>query len=422
MPKAQELTISRVLSLLILAMTAEASNTFLFAYTLTNIADDFRLTWATTALLGFGPQITGVIGGQFIGLIADTRGRRVGLAASILLSALGALATGLSSNVWEMVTARMISGLTLAGTWTACTTLINETVPEYARGRGTAMVQVGFPLGNLLCSALVVLFSGSWGWRGTFLGLALILFICGVLVVLWIPESKLWSDNQLREKKGFDRGTHIISEIFSRPFRRNTLIAIVISIFCVLGGFSIHTGIPTLLLNIGFRTEEIPNWSALVWAVAAVGYSSFGFIADRFGHKRVFLIFLLGAFATSLLLGTVIPALQGLGALGLAQALSIGFLAVIMYFTGFFSGIGVLYSSLFPVRIRATAIGLTFNAGRIGNALSPYISRVLSERVGFGNGLILSTLPLLAASMVVLALPDNSEEALVRGLKTQRGN
>lgn len=406
----------RTLAILVLAMTSEVSNTYLFAFTLMDIAREFKLTWAATALLGFGPLISAVIGGQLIGLISDIRGRRTGLAASLFLSAAGAVATGLSTSIWTLAMARMAAGVTLAGTWTACTALINETAPEDMRGRSTAAVQSGFPLGNLLCSAIVVLLMNSWGWRSNFWGLGLILFACGLLVVFWVPESRIWSENKLSKTHENNQKSRILREIFSPPYRRSTVIAIVISILTVFGGFSIHTGIPSIILNIGFPVEEVPKWSAFVWGAAAVGYSSFGFIADRFGRKRIFLFFLISTFAICLLLGTAVPYLQGLGKDIMASYLGICFLAFIMYFTGFYSGIGVLYSSMFPVRIRATAIGLTFNAGRIGSAVSPFILQLLFTEAGFGAGLILSTLPLLAAGMVGLKFLIQGEGELKEAL------
>ncbi|NSW83593.1 MAG: MFS transporter [Syntrophothermus sp.] len=384
--------------LLCAAMTVEVANTFLFAYFLTVIAGELGLSRGITALLGYAPLAVGVLGGYLVGLIADLFGRKTGLLLSLSFSGLGAVLTGLSSQPWSLVLARLIIGLTLAGTWASAVVLGNESVPQNYRGRISSAVQVGFPLGNLLCSALLSLLGPRFGWHGSFIGLGLIIWFCVLLLTLKLDESPLWHS----KSTGADRAR--LGEIFNPPYRRIVFLASCLSLLGMFSGFALQTSVPRFFETMGFSGSKIPLYTALAWVAATLGYAYFGLIADRYGDAVTLIGYMLGAIAFSMCLGLVPQLLMAKGDWARAKILAILFTVLMMYTTGFFSGYGSVYSALFPTDIRTNAVGFAFNFGRFGNALAPFAVEMLAERLGIGYGLILAALPLGVAAIMVWRL------------------
>ena len=94
---------------------------------------------------------------------------------------------------------------------------------------------------------------------------------------------------------------------------------------------------------------------------AFLGYTLFGFLADRFGRRPVFLTFVLSA-------AVLVPIYGQWGRHQTALMLMgplIGFFG-----HGYFSVFGAMLAELFPAAIRATAQGLCYNVGRAAGALA----------------------------------------------------
>ena len=104
------------------------------------------------------------------------------------------------------------------------------------------------------------------------------------------------------------------------------------------------------------------------------GYLSFGFVADTIGRRRSFISYIV----TGAVLILAFSSTRNVWALV--------FLAPVTAFfaTGFFSGFGTVTAELYPTAIRATATGFTYNVGRIGSALSPFMVGSLADTQGFG--------------------------------------
>ena len=57
---------------------------------------------------------------------------------------------------------------------------------------------------------------------------------------------------------------------------------------------------------------------------------------------------------------------------------------VAFFGTGYFSGFGAVAAEIFPTSIRATALGVTYNSGRLLSAVAPFVIGTLAQRRGFG--------------------------------------
>jgi MFS family permease len=80
--------------------------------------------------------------------------------------------------------------------------------------------------------------------------------------------------------------------------------------------------------------------------------------------------------------------------------------------SGYFSLFGAMLAELFPTKIRATAQGFSYNAGRAASALSPFIVGGLADIYGIGSALALTSAFFLAGAVMILLLPETRGTAL----------
>ena len=81
--------------------------------------------------------------------------------------------------------------------------------------------------------------------------------------------------------------------------------------------------------------------------------------------------------------------------------------AVLAFFgTGFFSGSGLIGSEIFPTRLRARALGFTYNGARTLSSLAPFVIGYFGERHGLSVAFYLSAAAFLLASVTATQLPE----------------
>jgi MFS family permease len=147
------------------------------------------------------------------------------------------------------------------------------------------------------------------------------------------------------------------------------------------------------------------GWLIPVQIGAYVGYLTFGFLADRFGRRPVFVVFMLGAAA-------LVPIY---GQMARSPMVLLGLGPILGYFGhGYFSLFGSFVAELFPSAVRATGQGTSYNIGRMAGAFAPYTIGALSDLPGVGIGLALATTSafFLVAACLIFTLPDRSGQAL----------
>ena len=147
------------------------------------------------------------------------------------------------------------------------------------------------------------------------------------------------------------------------------------------------------------------GWIIPMQVGAYFGYLSFGFIAERVGRRKTFILFLLGAAVLVPIYGQMAGSPVVLMILGPV----LGFVG-----HGYFSLFGALLAELFPTSVRATGQGLTYNCGRALGALAPYTIGALATLpgVGIGSALALTSAFFLLGAVLILFLPDTSGQQL----------
>jgi MFS family permease len=345
------------------------------------------------------------IGGILFGLIADRIGRTRALMLSILTYSLCSLGTGFSSSIGMLIFFRFVLGLGMGGEWNTGATLVAETWPTHLRARAIAVVQSAWAWGLAAAAVVAWLVLEKWhrGWRTV--------FVAGVLpalVTLWIrksvPESEMW-----KRQKDQARASAPFSEIFSPGLRRQTIFLLLLNVFGLFAWWGLFTWIPpylTLPVERGGRGFGLMNTTWLLVTLNLLGmfpgYLYYGWVADKLGRRPSLVLYTLCAAA-------LIP----LYAIARAQWAILVLGALLGFFgTGFFAGSGIIGSELFPTRVRARALGFTYNGARALSCLAPYTIGMVADRKGLGGAFLLCALAFVLTALMAWQLPETRGKQL----------
>ena len=343
-------------------------------------------------------------GGVLFGFIADRIGRTKALMLSILTYSVCSLGSGLSTSLGMLIFFRFFLGLGMGGEWNTGATLVAETWPTHLRARAISIVQSAWAWGlaGAALAAWIVLDLLHLNWR--------MVFFVGILpafVTLWIrtsvPESEMWKQQvQSREKAPF-------SEILSPGLRRQTIFLLLMNVFGLFAWWGLFSWMPpylTLPVEKGGRGFGMMSTTTLLVTLNLIGmfpgYLCFGWIADRVGRRRSLMFFTVCA-------ALLIP----LYALARAQWLILILGAMVGFFgTGFFSGSGLVGSEIFPTRIRARALGFTYNGARALSSVAPFTIGRVADAHGLSWAFSICAVAFLLTAAMASQLPETKGKQL----------
>jgi len=132
------------------------------------------------------------------------------------------------------------------------------------------------------------------------------------------------------------------------------------------------------------------------------GYASFGWVADRLGRRRAFLLYSSAA-------ALIIP----LYAAARSPIFLMIFGTLVAFFgTGIFSGSGIVGSEIFPTGVRARALGFTYSGARTLSAVAPLVIGRVAQTKGLGWAFYLCGAGYLLAALMTTQLPETRGKAL----------
>ena len=401
----------RVLLAAKLGWMLDAMDFLLYVMVIGRLKEYFHFDDATAGLLGTITLLVSSVGGLFFGAIADRFGRARALIFTILLFSLGSLGAATSQTLTQLLLWRALLGLGMGGEWASGAALVCESWPAELRTRAISIMQSGWALGYILAAiaaavVLDVLALGPEAWRWLFVVGAL-----PALFTLWVrrrvPESPIWLK---REKSGAPR-ENPLAILFGPRFWRRTVLATLLTGSVMFGNWGLFFWLPTFLATpieqggAGMSILRSMSWIIPMQVGSYLGYLSFGFIADRIGRRRAFILYMIAA-------AVLVPIYGQLARSPIVLMLLGPFIGFAGY--GFFSMFGSLLAELFPTAARATGQGLAYNVGRGIGALAPFTIGVIATMPGYGIGtaLALTSAFFLTGALLVLALPDTSGKPL----------
>ncbi len=401
----------RVLLAAKLGWMLDAMDFLLYVMVINRLKAYFDFGDATAGLLGTITLLVSAAGGLFFGAIADRFGRARALIFTVLIFSLCSLGAATSQTLTQLLVWRALLGIGMGGEWASGAVLVSETWPAEHRTKAIGIMQSGWALGYILAaviSAVVldVLSLGEEAWRW--------LFVVGALpafYTLWIrrrvPEPAIWVE---RRRLGVP-GSNPFAVLFGPILWRRTVLATLLAASVMFGNWGLFFWLPSFLATpveqggAGMTLLRSMGWIIPMQVGAYFGYLSFGFISDRLGRRRTFILYLSVAALLVPVYGQLARSPDVLMVLGPL----LGFVGY-----GYFSLFGAFLAELFPTAVRATGQGFVYNAGRGLGALAPFTIGVLASmpHLGIGAALALTSAFFLAGALLILTLPDTSGRPL----------
>lgn len=376
----------------------------LFSFLLVPIGHELHLTPGQEAtLLGVALGGSG-IGGIAFGYLSDRFGRRQVMTWTILLYSIGTGLTGFAGDFWSILGFRLLTGLGVGGEWAVGHALLAESTPRHMRGRASALLQAGEPMGVGLAAVMGFLVAPVIGWRVVFFvsaASALVAFV----VRKHLPESGLWeTQREARLSPG-----QAAALIVRHRLVGATLKGFVLAVLKLGTYWTCYTWLPKFL-----QTQmHQPIGRSALWMLTAqlgqfTGMLLFGVLADRFGRRLLFTLYSLLTAAALYPLAFHWQELLQQPVLFWGAFLGLGL------GSGCTAGFGALLAELFPTDIRNFAMGTTYNTARGIQFFAPFVVSYFVATHGLAGGLGVPLALALGTAVWVWTLPETRQRDLAR--------
>ncbi|NNU40543.1 MFS transporter [Rhizobium sophorae] len=288
---------------------------FMIAPLLPTIASDLGMSLSATAMLVVVFTITLAISSPITTVITGRLNRRDTLLVAMTIFAVGNFVAAFSATFSTLLVARLLMAVA-AGLYVPSANALAGTIAGPARrGRALAIVSGGMTIAIALGLPLGALVGHAFGWRTTFLAVAVmgLVAIVGIIVGIVRTAGEGMSVASLSERVGVIRQAPILK-------------LLAVTLFWSIGAYTAYPYIaPYLTTVLGFGTSGIGATVSMWGFAAAVGVTTGGGLNDRFGSGRVVTasLVLLGCSFTVLATVTVlgpaaalVPALVAIGVWG----------------------------------------------------------------------------------------------------------
>lgn len=347
-----------LVGVLLIAQILDGMDLNALAFVGSSVTKDLALTRsAFGACVGAG-FLGLAVGAALFGAIADRMGRRRTLLAVVSIFGIGSLLTSQVTNVAELFSIRLITGMALGGLVPISAAILLGNVAPSARTTAIAIVVAGSAGGAVLAGLITSFVVPTHGWRALFVigGLAPIAIL--PLLLMTVP-----ADQPLRSAVGkvMLHGAPGGPSLFREGAWRLTLRSWAGMVLGAIPVFVSMGWLPSLIEAEGASPGQAAFSASLFSVGGAIGGIIAGGLSDRFGFKIILPIALAGAAAVSVL-GTVIG-----GPVTAPVASAAGFFTI-----GLLTLMGSVVGQFYPDAIRGMAVGFGLGVQRTGAALAPW--------------------------------------------------
>ena len=324
-----------------------------------------------------GAAIGAIIGG----FLADKYGRKFIYTYNLLVYMAGVLLVMCSVNFPMLLAGFLVTGISVGIGVPASWTYISESSEVNNRGRNICISQMSWGFGPMIILLLGMFFAPGgylFSWVGnighaiggeTLSGDALHVYssrlvffsLFVVAFIAWnlqrkLDESKEWTDsNQAAKAKGEETG---LLHAFKLLFTNSKIIKTVCYLATIYLTWNLVASVmgffqPHIYETAGGLSNEYANMLSCVgWAIVVVVTFGISFIIDKVPHKLLYIIGLLAALATWMVIIAGVNGLGSLWAFSILWGINSGISVQIFY--------ALWGSELFPAKFRAGAQGLMF--------------------------------------------------------------
>ncbi|WCT74704.1 MFS transporter [Sphingomonas naphthae] len=382
-------------------------------------SDDIAQLLNTAAIFAVG-FVMRPVGAWVMGIYADRRGRKAGLALSVTLMCAGSLMIALTPGYATigtlapvlLVAARMMQGLSVGGEYGASAVYLSEMAGRRHRGFFSSFQYVTLISGQLIALCVLLLLQAlldrpqleAWGWRIPFLiggALAIAVFF----IRRGIDETKAYETAKAGEAPKSSG-----SALFRlHPRAAFTVIALTAGGTVAFYAYSIY------MQKFLEKTAGFPRETATLVMTAALFLfmlvqPAAGALSDRIGRKP-----LMVGFGIAGMLGTV-PIFTLLGTVQSPLAAFALVMAALLIVTGYTSINAVVKAELFPPEIRALGVALPYAiANTAFGGTAEYVALWLKNE-GVEAAFYWYVTALIGVSLVVyLRMKDTRDHGTMQG-------
>jgi MHS family alpha-ketoglutarate permease-like MFS transporter len=387
-----------------------------FAVQFFHPGDELSAFLSTLAVFAIG-FLARPLGGFVFGWLADRRGRKLSMCATVALAALGSLVIGLAptyaaigvfSSVLLLV-ARVVQGLAHGGELPAAQTYLSESAPAKRRGLWSSLIYVSGTLGAVCGILLGALMTGllskadmaAYGWRVPFV----IGGITGLLALYM--RARMRETPQFEETAGKAAkrpAGSLWREVVRHRGQAGRVIGLTVGITVAYYVFAVATP------GYAIAAMGLDPTSALTAAVASNAVfilllPLWGMLSDRIGRKPVMLI---GA-AGSAVMAFPMSALLQDSAWQLFFAMT-----GVQVFLAASAAIGpAVYAEMFPTSIRTVGMALPYSvAVALFGGTAPYLQTRMVTEYGAQSFTGYVVLLLLVSVVVIIRMPETRAKEL----------
>jgi len=304
------------------------------------------------------------------GAVADKFGRKSMVVRSMIGGGITVFFMAYAESVFELLIARTLQGA-LAGTVTACITMVSTTTPKPHLGFAMGMMQGAFLLGAALGPLMGGPFIENYGYKACFLASGSMVIIAGIAVQLLVREN-------FREQN--DTNENYIKEFFVDGLRllglRPFVITLVIVVLIQFAYGVVMPVVPLFLQYLSGRADILSEAGfvfSLMSLTGAISSAAIGNWTLKIGLRRLLFF---GLLSTAILL-----ILQG-------NATSVFIFSVLYIVSGFTTGAvrpvaNTIITYVVTEADRGKAFGILTSAGAFGWALGPSLGAFVGTKFGF---------------------------------------
>lgn len=354
------------------------------------------------------------LGGIIFGHFGDTRGRKGVLILTMTMMGVASTVMGLLPTTEQigvlapimLVVLRIIQGVSVGGEWGGAVLVALEHAPKRSRGLAAAFANAGGPVGAVLATVLLGVFSTlpedqflSWGWRVPFL-CSVALLVVGLIIRLRVAETPMF---QKLEEIGAKRKVPIV-EVFRNHPRALLIAFVAVLAFTTSQGLMTVWGVGEAVRN-GADATGVLMWKAVGAVVTVIVSIIAGRLSDRFGRR---LIVAIGC-GFGILLALPIMNLLGTGTVW-------GFAVAIVLGNGLIQGlvygpIAAFVAEQFPTSVRFSGASTSYQtASTVGAGFSPLIATSLVLALGATWPIAVFWAIVLAASAATVLLTPETKD------------
>ncbi|MEO7093386.1 MAG: MFS transporter [Polyangiales bacterium] len=372
-----------------LGWTFDFYDLVLLGFVKERVAHDLGLSHAAESwMLGVALGTSG-LGGIVSGAIADRIGKRDVLAATVLIYSLGSLIAGLAPSFPIFLIGRGLVGLGVGGEWAIGHAMLAEAVRSSHRGRASAALQAGEPVGVALAAIAGFLLVPLVGWRWVMIGSS------ATAILAFAMRRSLHLPNEPAGRRPS------FATLRAARVGKRMVLAWILGVFKLGTYWTCYTWLPT------FLTKQMHQsiGRSLTWVMTAqigqfTGMLTFGLVSDRLGRRPAFAMY------SVLTACAIAPLAFSWHWLSDRPTLFWSAMFCLGLGSGCTAGFGALLAELFPSEVRGVAMGTTYNLARTVQLGAPVLVGWAVSRWDIAGGLgVPFCLALLTASWVWL-LPE----------------